>query len=227
MRKTLLGAALLAAVAMTGCDASGETPEAPDGGAGGAAPAVTTPAADPTTAPPTTAPPTAAPPTTAPPAARKPRTTPPPPASFDPARDITDLAASTPGLVLREPVDGVRHGRLAVTITNNGPNAVWGLTFSVELPESVSADGGDWGGCTPLGSREAGYPAGSICAKGYLAPGRSRTFQLGVKSPAAKDGADSTVSRWLVDVWSGGKGGAQYRDRAPDDNRKIFSITRR
>lgn len=222
MRKTLLGAVLLAAAAMTGCDAAGEAAKAPDGGAGGAAPAVTTPAADPTTAPPATAPPTAAPPVVA-----KPKATPPPPASFDPARDITDLVPNTPGLVLQKPIDGVRHGRLAVTVTNNGPHPVWGLTFSVELPESVSADGGDWAGCTPLRSREAGYPAGSICAKGYLAPGKSRTFQLGVKSPAAKDGADSTVSRWLIDVWSGGKAGAQHRDRAPDDNRKIFSITRR
>jgi hypothetical protein len=114
-----------------------------------------------------------------------------------------------------------------VTVTNNGPNPVWGLRFTVELPESFSADGGDWAGCTRLKSTRAGYPAGSICDKGYVAPGKSRTFRLGVKSPAVEDRADSTVSRWLVDVVSAGPKGTFYRDRAPEDNRYIFSITRR
>jgi hypothetical protein len=64
-------------------------------------------------------------------------------------------------------------------------------------------------------------------AKGYLPAGRSVTYRFGVTSPASWDDRDSTVSRWLVDVWSGGPKDAMYRDRAPENNRKIFSITRR
>ncbi|MFD0743651.1 hypothetical protein ACFQ1L_18915 [Phytohabitans flavus] len=190
----------------------------------------TTPAAAPTT-PPAATPPATAPATTRPPATRKPAATPSlstpstprPPASYDPERDLTDLVATTKGLVLERPVDGVRHGNLIVTIINNGPHPVWDMTFIVELPESMSAAGGDWAGCTRLRSTKAGFPAGSKCVKGYLAPGKSRTFRLGVSSPAAKDGDDSLVSRWLVDVWNG----EVYSDLDPTDNRRIFSVTRR
>ncbi|GIG86156.1 hypothetical protein [Plantactinospora endophytica] len=156
----------------------------------------------------------------------RPAGTPRPPASYDPEEDITDLSAQTPGLRLRAPVNGIRHGDVTVTIRNNGPNPVWGLTFVVEVPESMTADGGDWSGCTPLRSRKAGFPAWSECDKGYLAPGQSRVYRLGMKSPAAKDGADSPISRWLVDVWSGGKRGEQYRDSGPDDNRRFFLVYR-
>lgn len=160
------------------------------------------------------------------PASTRPSGTPKPPVSYDPAEDITDLVTQTTGLRLDRPVDGIRHGELVVTVHNRGPEPVWGLTFIVEVPESMTADGGDWSGCTPLRSKQSGFPAGAKCAKGYLAPGRSRTFRLGMKSPAAEDGADSLQSRWLVDVWSGGKDDAFYRDLGPDDNRRIFLVYR-
>ena len=117
------------------------------------------------------------------------------PASFDPTRDITDLTPLTRGLRLARPVDGVRHGELVLTIRNNGPAPVRRLMFTVEVPESMSADGGDWAGCTPLVSAKPGYPAGAKCDKGYLAAGRSRSFRLGMKSAAHEDGSDSRVSR--------------------------------
>lgn len=230
MRTSWLGAALLTlatGAALTACGTT-SAPPAAGGGGGGAVPApvasTTSPPA--TTTPTTKAPTTKAPTTKAPKAPKKP-TAPRPPAGYDPARDITDLVPQTKGLVLGKPVQGVRHGELVVTITNNGPHPVWGLTFVVELPESLTADGGDWAGCTSLKSTKAGYPAWSECAKGYLAAGASKTYRLGVQSPASKDNADSPISRWLVDVWSGGKDGATYNDAAPDDNRRIFSVTRR
>ena len=148
------------------------------------------------------------------------------PATFDPVRDITDLTPYTSGLRLAKPVDGMRHGLLVLTIRNNGPAPVRRLMFTVEVPESMSADGGDWAGCTPLVSAKVGYPAGSKCDKGYLAAGQSRTFRLGMKSAAREDGSDSRVSRWLTDVWSAGEWGEQLNDRAPEDNRKIFSVYR-
>ncbi|MBE1491584.1 hypothetical protein [Plantactinospora soyae] len=149
-----------------------------------------------------------------------------PPASYDPAKDITDLVAQTDGLRLNRPVSGIRQGELVVTIRNKGPEPVWGLTFVVEMPASMTASGGDWTGCSPLRVSRAGFPAGSKCEKGYLAPGQSRVYRLGVKSPAAKDGADSPEARSLVDVWSAGQKGETYRDLGPDDNRRIFSVYR-
>lgn len=146
--------------------------------------------------------------------------------AVDPMRDITDLAPSTRGLRLAKPVNGVRHGELVLTIRNNGPAPVPRLMFTVELPQSMSADGGDWAGCTPLAARKPGFPAGSKCDKGYLGVGRSREFRLGVRSPAAMDGADSRVSRWLTDVWSAGEQDEYCPDAAPEDNRKIFSVYR-
>jgi hypothetical protein len=147
-------------------------------------------------------------------------------ATVDPMRDITDLSPSTQGLRLGKPVNGVRHGELVLTIRNNGPAPVRRLMFTVEVPESMSADGGDWAGCTPLASMKPGFPAGSKCDKGYLGPGRSREFRLGVRSPAARDGADSRVSRWLTDVWSAGERDEYCPDAAPEDNRRIFSVYR-
>jgi hypothetical protein len=147
-------------------------------------------------------------------------------ATFDPMRDITDLSPSTRGLRLSKPVNGVRHGELVLTVRNNGPAPVRRLMFTVEVPEGMSADGGDWAGCTPLASMKPGFPAGSKCDKGYLGPGRSREFRLGVRSPAALDGADSRVSRWLTDVWSAGERDEYCPDAAPEDNRRIFSVYR-
>jgi hypothetical protein len=146
--------------------------------------------------------------------------------SVDPTRDITDLTPSTRGLRLAKPVNGVRHGELVLTIRNNGPAPVPRLMFTVELPESMSADGGDWAGCSPLASMKPGFPAGSKCDKGNLDVGQSRSFRLGVKSPAAQDGNDSRVSRWLTDVWSAGERDEYCQDAAPEDNRKIFSVYR-
>ncbi|GAA3754830.1 hypothetical protein GCM10022225_44510 [Plantactinospora mayteni] len=230
----LLAAALTVALAGCGSDA------APTAGPSGT-PTVTgvpvtptgvpaTPAGEssPATAAPTGAPRTSGTGATTPrrPAPARSTGMPKPPASYDPAEDITDLSAQTPGLRLRAPVNGVRHGDVTVTIRNTGPQPVWGLTFIVEVPESMTADGGDWSGCTPLRSKRVDFPAGSKCEKGYLAPGESRVYRLGMKSPAAKDGADSLISRWLVDVWSGGKRGEIYRDLGPDDNRRIFLVYR-
>lgn len=146
--------------------------------------------------------------------------------AVDPMKDITDLTPSTRGLRLATPVNGVRHGELVLTIRNNGPAPVPRLMFTVELPESMSADGGDWTGCTPLASMKRGFPAGSKCDKGYLGAGEFRSFRLGVKSPAAQDGNDSRVSRWLTDVWSAGERDEYCQDAAPEDNRKIFSVYR-
>jgi hypothetical protein len=146
--------------------------------------------------------------------------------SFDPVRDITDLTPTTRGLRLGKPVNGVRHGELVLTIRNNGPAPVRRLMFTVEVPESMSADGGDWAGCTPLASMKPGFPAGSKCDKGYLGVGEAREFRLGIRSPAALDGADSRVSRWLTDVWSAGDRDEYCQDAAPEDNRKIFSVYR-
>jgi len=160
------------------------------------------------------------------PSPRPPVRTPKRPASHDPTEDITDLVPTTTGLRLNRPVAGVRHGELVVRIRNNGPEPVWKLTFTVEVPESMSADGGDWAGCSRLQSRRAGFPAGAECGKGYLGPGESRVFRLGMKSPAAKDGSDSLISRWLVDVWSAGDRSEYCRDRRPDDNRKMFNVYR-
>lgn len=146
--------------------------------------------------------------------------------NVDPLHDITDLSPSTHGLRLAEPVNGIRHGELVLTIRNNGPAPVLRLMFTVELPESMSADGGDWAGCTPLASTKPGFPAGSKCEKGYLGVAQSRSFRLGLRSPAALDGADSKISRWLTDVWSAGKRDEYCQDAAPEDNRKIFSVYR-
>jgi hypothetical protein len=146
--------------------------------------------------------------------------------AVDPVRDITDLSPSTRGLRLRRPVNGVRHGELVLAIRNNGPAPVPRLMFTVEVPESMSADGGDWAGCTPLVSRKPGFPAGAKCDKGHLGVGESRSFRLGVRSPAAADGADSRISRWLSDVWSAGQHDEYCQDAAPEDNRKIFSVYR-
>ncbi|HEX7744336.1 MAG TPA: hypothetical protein VF462_03595, partial [Micromonosporaceae bacterium] len=146
--------------------------------------------------------------------------------SYDPMRDITDLTPSTRGLRLAKAVDGVRRGALVLTIRNNGPAPVWRLMFTVEVPESMAADGGDWAGCTLLVSRKPGFPAGAKCEKGYLGVGESRTFRLGMRSSAAADGADSRISRWLTDVWSAGQRDEYCPDAAPEDNRKIFSVYR-
>ncbi|RKR90468.1 hypothetical protein BDK92_4841 [Micromonospora pisi] len=148
------------------------------------------------------------------------------PVQYDPARNPTDLAALTDGLVLGRPVNGVRHGELVVTIRNNGPFPVERLIFTVELPESVSADGGDWTGCDELRSRQDGYPAGSKCDKGRLGAGETRVYRLGVQTPAAEDGNDSQISRWLVDVWSSGPHDEMHRDSVPENNRRIFRVTR-
>lgn len=146
--------------------------------------------------------------------------------AVDPVRDITDLTPSTRGLRLAKAVNGVRHGELVLVIRNNGPAPVLRLMFTVEVPASMAADGGDWAGCTPLASRKPGFPAGAKCDKGYLGVGESRTFRLGMRSPAAADGADSRISRWLTDVWSAGERDEYCQDAAPEDNRKIFSIYR-
>ncbi|WP_329107842.1 hypothetical protein OG792_05210 [Micromonospora sp. NBC_01699] len=138
-----------------------------------------------------------------------------PPAGFDPARDLTDLEALTDGLTLGRPVNGVRHGELVLTIRNNGRFPVSRLMFTVELPASVSADGGDWSGCDTLRSRQDGYPAGSKCDKGFLAAGESRVYRLGVSSPSSEDNNDSTISRWLTDTWSAGPKGEMHPDTAP------------
>jgi hypothetical protein len=148
------------------------------------------------------------------------------PAAVDPMHDITDLTPSTRGLRMAKPVNGVRHGELVLVIRNNGPAPVPRLMFTVEVPESMSADGGDWAGCTPLVSRKPGFPAGAKCDKGQLGVGESRSFRLGMRSPAAEDGADSRVSRWLTDVWSAGAHNEYCQDAAPEDNRKIFSVYR-
>jgi hypothetical protein len=147
-------------------------------------------------------------------------------AVVNPLHDITDLSPSTRGLRFGAPANGIRHGELVLLIRNNGPAPVPRLMFTVEVPESVTADGGDWTGCTPLLSRKPGFPAGAKCEKGYLGVGESRTFRLGMRSPAAADGADSRVSRWLTDVWSAGERGEYCQDAAPEDNRKIFSVYR-
>jgi hypothetical protein len=147
-------------------------------------------------------------------------------AAVDPVRDITDLTPTTRGLRLAKAVNGVRHGELVLVIRNNGPAPVPRLMFTVEVPESMLADGGDWTGCTPLLSRKPGFPAGAKCDKGYLGVGESRTFRLGMRSPAAADGADSRISRWLTDVWSAGERDEYCQDAAPEDNRKIFSVYR-
>lgn len=152
---------------------------------------------------------------------------PPTPRGYDPARHLTHLTVHTDGLVLKRPVGGVRHGTLVVTIRNTGRHAVWGLRFNVEVPESMSADGGDWSGCTRLASTRTGYPAGSQCRKGYLAAGASRTFRLGMKSPASKDNSDSLVSRWMVYTWSGGPGDVRYRDAGDaQEATATFLVTR-
>jgi hypothetical protein len=146
--------------------------------------------------------------------------------AVDPVRDITDLTPSTRGLRLGPPVNGVRQGELVLVIRNNGPAPVPRLMFTVEVPESMTADGGDWAGCTPLLSRKPGFPAGAKCEKGPLGVGETRMFRLGMKSPASADSADSRVSRWLTDVWSAGKHNEYCQDAAPEDNRKIFSVYR-
>ncbi|WP_326560707.1 hypothetical protein [Micromonospora sp. NBC_01796] len=219
------GGLLLAAV---GC---GSASEPATGGTGGGTVPTATATIAPPTAPPTTSPETAAPTgTPTKPVTRTPSrpATPAtkPPAGYDPARDFTDLVPQTPGLTLDRPVNGVRHGELVVTIRNNGPFPVARLIFTVELPASMSADGGDWAGCDQLRSRQDGFPAGSKCDKGALGAGESRVYRLGVKSPSAEDNNDSTISRWLVDAWSAGPQGEMYRDTAPEDNRRIFRVTR-
>ncbi|MFD0820438.1 hypothetical protein ACFQ0D_19470 [Micromonospora zhanjiangensis] len=152
--------------------------------------------------------------------------TPKQPASFDPARDITDLITQTSGLRLAKPVGGIRHGELTVTIRNAGPNPLWHLTMIIEVPASMTADGGDWAGCTRLAQTKAGFPAGSKCDKGYLAAGQSLVLHFRMKSPASMDAADSRESRWLVDAWSGDGREMMYRDGGPDDNRRIFMVYR-
>jgi hypothetical protein len=146
--------------------------------------------------------------------------------AVDPVRDITDLAATTRGLRLGPPLNGVRHGELVLVVRNNGPAPVPRLIFTVEVPASMSADGGDWAGCTSLVSRKPGFPAGAKCEKGQLGVGETRTFRLGMKSPSSADQADSRVSRWLTDVWSAGDHDEFCQDAAPQDNRKIFSVYR-
>lgn len=139
---------------------------------------------------------------------------------------LADLTPDTEGLRLGHPVNGIRHGELVVTIRNNGPAPVQQVYFSVEVPESMRQGTGDWAGCSELVSRQAGFPAGAICRKGPLAPGQTATFRLGMTSPASQDGADSRISRWLIDAWAGGPGGDRTPDAHPEDNRRIFSIYR-
>lgn len=139
---------------------------------------------------------------------------------------LADLAADTDGLRLARPVNGIRHGELIVTIRNYGPVSVRHVHFSVEVPESMIRGTGDWTGCGDLISHRAGFPAGAICQKGALAPGETAVFRLGMTSPAARDGADSRISRWLIDVWAGGPGGERTPDARPEDNRRIFSVHR-
>lgn len=151
-----------------------------------------------------------------------------PPAAGAPSADpgVADLTPDTDGLRLARPVNGIRHGELVVTIRNNGPAPVRRLHFSVEVPESMSRDTGDWAGCTDLVSHRVGFPAGAICEKGPLASGETATFRLGMTSPAARDGADSRISRWLIDVWAAEPGGGRTPDAHPEDNRRIFSVYR-
>lgn len=139
---------------------------------------------------------------------------------------LADLTADTDGLRLGRPVSGIRHGELVVTIRNNGPVAVPQVYFSVEVPESMRRGAGDWAGCTDLISHRPGFPAGAICRKGPLAPGRTVTYRLGMTSPASQDGADSRISRWLVDTWAGGPDGERTPDARPQDNRRIFLVHR-
>ncbi|HEY0698727.1 MAG TPA: hypothetical protein VGD43_13070, partial [Micromonospora sp.] len=207
-----------------GGDAAAPATESGTSGAATTAPAGS--AADPTPTPTGTVPSGASPSATRKPASPKPGGTPKQPASFDPSRHITDLVTTTTGLRLGKPVDGIRHGELVVTVRNAGPYPVWHLTMTVEVPESMTADGGDWAGCTRLASTRAGFPAGSKCDKGYLGVGQTRVFHLRMKSPASKDSADSRVSRWIADTWSGDGRSAIYRDRDPHDNRRIFLVYR-
>lgn len=139
---------------------------------------------------------------------------------------LADLTPDTDGLRLGRPVNGIRHGELIVTIRNNGPVAVPEVYFSVEVPESMRRGAGDWAGCTDLISHRPGFPAGAICRKGPLAPGQTVTFRLGMTSPASQDGADSRISRWLIDAWAGGPDGERTPDARPQDNRRIFSVYR-
>ncbi|MFI6758929.1 hypothetical protein ACIBF5_07265 [Micromonospora sp. NPDC050417] len=225
---TVLAATLGATVTLlgTGCsETRGNAADAPTGNptAGATASVSPTPAATPDD--PAASTPRATPSRTA----SRPSVTAAPsnaPAEYDPARNPTDLAALTDGLVLGRPVNGVRHGELVVTIRNNGSFPVERLIFTVELPESFSADGGDWTGCDKLRSRQGGYPAGSKCDKGRLGAGDTRVYRLGVQTPAAEDGNDSLISRWLVDVWSAGAHDEMHRDSVPENNRRIFRVTR-
>jgi hypothetical protein len=155
-----------------------------------------------------------------------PTTTPRPPRPANPDDAVTDLAVTTTGLRLDRPVRGIRHGALTVRVQNKGPAPAWQLRLVVEVPESMSGEGDGWSGCTRLKSHKVGFPAYSVCDKGFVAAGQTVTFGLGMSSPAAQDGADSPVSRWVVNVWSMDANGEPYRDGNSEDNRKIFSVFR-
>jgi hypothetical protein len=167
-------------------------------------------------------PPAPPPSTTSPPAPATPR----PPSSFGPANTVTDLAITTDGLALGKPVSGIRHGVLRVRVTNRGPSAVWNTMFTVEVPASVTSEGDGWSGCEKLRVNEAGLPAVARCYKGYIGVGQTKVFELGMRTPSAKDGADDPVSRNILNVWALTPAGADYSETNGEDNRKIFTVTR-
>lgn len=101
-----------------------------------------------------------------------------------PAKEV-DLRVSAKPVAMARGTDGVYHGTLWPTVTNNGPEAVPPVTLEVYVPAGVTLVG-PTEGCTRIGTAYRQLQTGLRCPVPALAPGQSDTlkFWLTADKPA-------------------------------------------
>jgi hypothetical protein len=145
------------------------------------------------------------------------------PTTFPPNPHFIDLHLTTSGLVLGQPVNGVRTGTLTVTVQNRAAVRGYGVELDLTAPLWLQHVGLEWGQCHVL---EPDTMAHATCELGELAPGASRTLRLTFGAEVSTDSLDpgqpSVTAHGGALIFGMGYG----VDARPGDEIATFAITR-
>lgn len=145
------------------------------------------------------------------------------PTTFPPNPHFIDLHVTTSGLVLGQPVNGVRTGKLSVTVQNRAAVRAYGVEFDLTAPLWLQHVGLEWGQCHVL---EPDTMAHANCEIGELAAGASRTLTLTVSAEVSSDSLDtgqpSVTAQGAAMIFEMG----YSMDARPGDETATFAITR-